>query len=200
MRVLVIGATGTIGRAVAAALDEAHEVLRASRTGPLRADLTDPATLDTLLTEAGPLDAIVCCAASGPLIPLTDLQAVDDARFAAGLNAKLLGQTALTRRAATHLSDAGSLTLTAGTFPHPLPGGSLGALVNSALEGFVAHAAHELPRGLRLNAVSPGWVRETLHAMGDTVTPGTPVSDVARVYADAVEGTATGQVFRVTTG
>ncbi|WP_159052152.1 NAD-dependent epimerase/dehydratase family protein, partial [Streptomyces niveiscabiei] len=73
MRVLVIGATGTIGRAVSEALAARHEVLRASRGGPLRADLAAPATLSRLLEEAGPLDAVVCCAASGPLIPLLDL-------------------------------------------------------------------------------------------------------------------------------
>ncbi|QNP69605.1 short chain dehydrogenase [Streptomyces roseirectus] len=193
MRVLVIGATGTIGRAVTRELEPRHEILRASRNGPLTADLTDPASLDALLAGTGPLDAVVCCAASGPLVPLTDLDAVGDAEFAAGLHGKLLGQIALTRRAATHLAAPASLTLTAGTFPGPLPDGSLGALVNSALEGFVRNAAHELPPGVRLNAVSPGWVRETL----GSPTEGTPAAQVARVYADLVEGDGTGEVVRV---
>ena len=64
MRVLVIGATGTIGRAVSEALEAGHEVLRASRNGPLRVDLADTATLSPLFEEVGPLDAVVCSAVS----------------------------------------------------------------------------------------------------------------------------------------
>ncbi|MFM9444699.1 short chain dehydrogenase [Streptomyces acidiscabies] len=197
MRVLVIGATGTIGRAVSEALEAGHEVLRASRNGPLKVDLTDTATLSPLFGEAGPLDAVVCCAASGPLVPLLDLPAFPDAGFAAALHGKLLGQIALTRRAAAHLSDGGSITLTSGTFPAPLPDGSLGALVNSGLEGFVENAAHELPRGVRLNAVSPGWVTETLRTLGDESTPGTPAAEVAQAYVELTEGGVTGRVVRV---
>ncbi|MFM9608743.1 short chain dehydrogenase [Streptomyces sp. V2] len=197
MRVLVIGATGTIGRAVSEALAARHEVLRASRGGPLRADLAAPATLSRLLEEAGPLDAVVCCAASGPLIPLLDLPAFPDAAFTTALHGKLLGQIALTRRAAAHLRDGGSITLTSGTFPAPLPDGSLGALVNSGLEGFVTNAAHELPRGVRLNAVSPGWVAETLRQLGDESTPGTPAAEVAQAYVELTEGDMTGRVVRI---
>ena len=42
-----------------------------------------------------------------------------------------------------------------------------GALVNAGLEVFVRTAAGELPRGLRLNIVSPGW-RMTGRTLGAT--------------------------------
>jgi NAD(P)-dependent dehydrogenase (short-subunit alcohol dehydrogenase family) len=103
-----------------------------------------------------------------------------------GLRGKLLGQVLLLRRATRHLRDGGSVTLTAGTFDAPMRGSAFGALVNAGLEAFVRAAAAELPRGPRVNIVSPGWVTETLVALGRG-EGGTPVADVARVYVRAVE-------------
>ncbi|MFD4116862.1 short chain dehydrogenase [Streptomyces niveus] len=199
MKILVIGATGTIGGAVADALaarngrDGPYDILRAARrSGPLRVDLTDTSSIDALLEATGPLDAIVCCAASGAMTPLT---APSDDAFWTGLDGKLIGQVNLVRRSLTHVRDGGSLTLTSGRFTEPVPGSSLGHLVNAGLDAFVHAAAAEMPRGVRLNAVSPGWVRETLATLGMDPTPGTPVADLARVYVDAVEGTSTGRTF-----
>lgn len=189
MKAIVIGATGTIGSAVAAALQERHEVVRASRSGSPSVDMEDPASIAALLAT-GPVDAVVCCAASARMAPL---DAPDDA-FLQGLRGKLLGQVALLRLALPRLRDGGSVTLTAGTIDPPMAGAAFGALVNAGLEAFVRAAALELPRGLRVNAVSPGWVRETLQSMGRQ--GGTPVADVAQAYAAAVEGPAQGQVIR----
>ncbi|MBD0669936.1 short chain dehydrogenase [Streptomyces sp. CBMA156] len=193
MKALVIGATGTLGRAVADALETTHQVVRASRGGPVTVDLEDPASLDALFAGLPDLDAVVCCAASGPLV---DLASVTDEEILAGLQGKLLGQVALARRALHHLRDGGSITLTGGTFTAPLPGGTLGALINSALEGFVRNAAAELPRGLRINLVSPGWITETLQRLGMDPAGGTPVTEVARTYLSAVQGPAQGLTLR----
>lgn len=67
-------------------------------------------------------------------------------------------------------------------------GSAFGVLTNAGLEAFVAAAARELPRGLRVNAVSPGWVSETLAALGEP-EGGTPAADVARSYVETVENT-----------
>ncbi|MFJ8748941.1 short chain dehydrogenase [Streptomyces sp. NPDC102441] len=196
MKVLVIGATGTIGSAVAGALEvshASHQVVKASRGAPVKVDLDVPSSLDALFGDVPDLDAVVCCAASGPLV---DLASVTDAEIADGVRGKLLGQVALVRRAVRHLRDGGSVTLTGGTFSAPLAGGSLGALVNTGLEGFVRNAAPELPRNLRLNLISPGWIKETLESMGADGTGGTPVAEVARAYVTVVEGTAQGLTVR----
>ncbi|MEV3934020.1 short chain dehydrogenase [Streptomyces sp. NPDC049944] len=193
MKVLVIGATGTIGSAVANALEASHQVVKGSRRGPVKVDLEDPSSLDTLFDEVPDLDAVVCCAASGPLV---DLATAADDEMVAGMQGKLLGQVALTQRAVRRLRNGGSITLTGGTFATPLTGGSLGALVNTGLEGFVCNAASELPRGLRINLISPGWIKETLESMGEDGINGTPVSEVARAYVTAVEGSAQGQTIR----
>jgi NAD(P)-dependent dehydrogenase (short-subunit alcohol dehydrogenase family) len=92
------------------------------------------------------------------------------------------------------VADVGSVTLTAGQIPVGLRGAAGGALVNAGLAAFVPAAAAELPRGLRLNAVSPGWVAESLAAIGEDPAGGTPVDVVAAAYVGLVEGTATGTV------
>ncbi|WP_461011255.1 short chain dehydrogenase [Streptomyces capparidis] len=192
MRVVVIGASGVLGGAVAAALEAEHEVVRASRRGPVRVDMADPASVAALFDAVPDVDAVVCCAASGRLAPLTGSP---EEEFTAGLDGKLLGQVRLARAAALRLRDGGSVTLTSGAFTFPMPGGAFTALVNAGLEAFVGAAAAEMPRGLRLNAVSPGWVRETLERLGMDGAAGTPAAEVARDYVAAVEGAARGRTF-----
>lgn len=194
MRIIVIGASGTIGSAVTSALEgNNHEVIRASRHGPLRVDMADPGSIEALFASAHEIDAVVCCAASAQLTPLTS---VSDSDFPQGLQAKLLGQVTLVRRGLHHLRDGGSITLTSGTFDQPVHGGAFGALVNGGLDAFVRAAAIEMPRGLRLNAISPGWVQETLVKIGmEGAAHGTPADAVARAYIVAVEGTMSGQTI-----
>jgi hypothetical protein len=83
----------------------------------------------------------VCCAASGPLV---ELESAADDEIAVGIQGKLLGQVASAQRAVRHLRDGGSITLTGAAFSTPLAGGSLGALTNTGLEGFVRNAAEPL--------------------------------------------------------
>lgn len=189
MKIIVIGATGTIGGAVADELDGRHEVVRASRRGEPRVNLADRASIAALLASVPDVDAIVCCAASAPLTPL------GDDTFVSSLQGKLLGQVELVRHAIARVRDRGSITLTSGRIPEATPGSAGGALTNAGLEAFVAAAAIEMPREIRLNAVSPGWVKETLVALGMDGAQGTPASEVARAYVDAVEGTAHGRTI-----
>ena len=114
------------------------------------------------------------------------------------MQGKLIGQVNLVRRALLHLRGGGSVTLTSGRFTEPVPGSSLGYLVNAGLEAFVHAVATEMPRSIRLNTVSPGWVRETLLALNMDPAVGTPVADVARVYVHAVESGAHGRTLTVT--
>jgi NAD(P)-dependent dehydrogenase (short-subunit alcohol dehydrogenase family) len=193
-KVLVVGAGGTLGRAVVAALAERHDVVAVSRSSDPGVDLGVPQQIDTLFDAVPDADAVVCAAAGVQLAPFCSL---DDAALAQALHAKLFGQIALLRRAASRLRDGGSVTLTGGRFDGVLPGGSAGALANAGLEAFVAQAAPELPRGLRVNVIAPGWVQETLDGLGLGGPKGTPAREVARLYVAAVEGAMSGQALRV---
>lgn len=192
MKIIVVGATGTIGRAVADALETEHEVIRASRNGSTRVDLEIPGSINAVFGTVGKVDAVICCAASGQLTPLASSS---DDEFTLGLKGKLLGQVMLLRQDLNHVRDGGSITLTSGIFKEPTPGGSFGALVNAGLEAFVQAAAIEMPRGLRVNVVSPGWVKETLEKLGIDSGGGTLVSDVVRAYIQAATGSMQGQTL-----
>jgi nucleoside-diphosphate-sugar epimerase len=99
MNVIVVGATGTIGSEVAGALESRHDVVRASRTGDPRVDLTELRSIAALAGALSDADAVVCCAASAPLTPL------EDEGFFPSLQGKLLGQVELARTAIRHLRD-----------------------------------------------------------------------------------------------
>lgn len=194
MKIIVIGATGTIGQAVTQRLLSEHEVIRVSRTsGDAHADIADSASLSSLFSSRAPFDAVVCAAGEAAFRSFADLS---DEDFALGLRSKLMGQVNLVRSGFPHIADGGSFTLTSGILSqHPTPGSASISMVNAAVEAFARAAALELPRGVRINVVSPPWVRETLEAMGQDPSPGLPASVVARAYAASVEGDMSGQVL-----
>jgi len=68
-------------------------------------------------------------------------------------------------------------------------------MVNAGLDGFVRAAALEMPRNLRINAVSPPWVKETMVKFGMDPTPGLASADVAKAYVAAIEGQQQGQIL-----
>ena len=193
MRVVVIGGTGTIGRAVVEALRDRHEVIAASRSGEPQVDLADRRTIDQLFERLNDIDAVVCCAANAPLGSMTESS---QEAFVASITPKLLGQVGVAIRATAHLRDGGSITLTSGAIPEGTTGAAGGALVNAGLEAFVRATARDLERGLRINAVSPGWVAETMAELGMDPDQGTPAAEVARSYVAAVEGTMQGEILR----
>jgi NAD(P)-dependent dehydrogenase (short-subunit alcohol dehydrogenase family) len=194
MRILIIGATGTIGAAVAAALRPRHELVLASvQRAPERVDIADPASIRALFARIGRVDAVVSAAGRAAFKPLMDLT---DADFELSLRNKLMGQVNVVRLGLDAVSDNGSFTLTAGYLSrNPSPGSSAVSLVNAALEGFGRAAALQVPRGVRVNVVSPPWVTETLQKLGRPLAGGMPAADVAQTYVRSVEGSQTGQVF-----
>ena len=194
MKVAVIGATGTIGKAVVQQLSGRHEVVRVSHTrGEFRVDLASSDSIKQLFAAIGPIDAVVSAAGVAVFKGFYELT---DADYALGLANKLMGQVNLVRFGHYSMHDGGSFTLTSGVLSRePMKGGASISMVNAGVEGFVRAAALELPRGIRINVVSPPWVQETLDALGMRGRTGMPASQVALAYADSVEGNKTGTVI-----
>jgi NAD(P)-dependent dehydrogenase (short-subunit alcohol dehydrogenase family) len=195
MRILLIGATGTIGRAIATALGNRHEVIPASRNKAHESvDISNPQSIRDLYSRVGRVDAIVSAAGQAAFKPLAELT---DADFEFSIQNKLMGQVNVLRFGLQSLNENGSVTLTSGILAQqPAPGTAAISLVNAGLEGFTRAAALEAPRGIRVNIVSPPWVAETLQAMGRPTTGGLPAAVVARSYVESVEGRMTGQVLK----
>jgi NAD(P)-dependent dehydrogenase (short-subunit alcohol dehydrogenase family) len=194
MRIIVVGATGTIGRPVAEALAERHEVVRVGkRNGDFQVDATDQGSIERLFREVGAFDALVSLVGGAAFKPVAELKAED---FDFSYRNKLMGQIHLVLAGLPHVRDGGSFTLTSGVLSQePMPGSSAITLVNRALEGFAFAAALEMPRGVRINVVSPPWVTETLEELGWDTSIGLPAARVAPAYVECVEGSRNGETL-----
>lgn len=197
-KILLIGASGTIGQAVLANLGPRHDVITVGRSsGTHRADFSQPGAVDQLFEAVGKVDAIVSTAGNLHFGPLAEMTAE---QFNIGLQDKLLGQVQLALVGQKYLNDGGSITLISGVLStEPIRNGASATAVNAAIEGFVAAAAIELPRSLRINAISPTVLAESMGSYGPFF-PGfepVPAARVALAYQRSVEGAQTGRVYRV---
>ncbi|MCO5995859.1 short chain dehydrogenase [Actinoallomurus rhizosphaericola] len=196
MKILLIGATGTLGTAVHKALaDRGHEILTVGRSGgDLRYDVTDPAQVTELYDRAGPVDAVVSAAGDVPYKPVIAMEPDD---YLAAFRGKVLGQIDLVRQGVPRIAPRGSFTLITGVLARePIPTGSAASMANGAVEAFVRAAAIEIAPQ-RVNAVSPTVFTESLADYGDYF-PGmasVDLADVAQAYIRSVEGAQTGQVY-----
>jgi NAD(P)-dependent dehydrogenase (short-subunit alcohol dehydrogenase family) len=198
MKVLVIGASGTLGKAVVAELALRHDVIEVGKSrGGHRVDVLDSSSIRRLFADIGKVDAVVTATGNlhfGALAEMTPEQ------FQIGLDDKLMGQVKVVLAAHPFVNDGGSFTLTSGIVGiEPIRYGVNATAVNAAVEGFVRGAAIELPRGLRINAVSPTVLTESLPAYGAYFRgfESAPAARVALAYSRSVEGAQTGCVYRV---
>lgn len=198
MKIILVGASGTIGQAIDRELRERHDIVRVGRnSGELQVDISDPASIRRLFEQTGPFDALISAAGNAHFGALEELTAKE---FAVGLDDKLMGQVNLVLIGREFANDGASFTLTSGVLSEdPIRYGAAVSTVNAALDGFVRAAAIELPRGLRINGVSPTILEESLPAYGPYFRgfKAVPAATVALAYAKSAEGRQTGQVYRV---
>jgi len=195
VKVLVIGASGLVGGAAADALRaEGCEVLGASRSSELAVDVTDPASIAELFEQVGSIDAVVSGVGSTPFKPLTELTRED---FVSGYYGKVQAQVDVVQIGIPYVTDGGSFTLTSGILARaPIVTGVVASLVNGAVEAFVMAAAAVLPRGLRINSVSPTVLAEaTSYHSSFPGFPRVPAAAVGQAFVKAVKGVQTGQVL-----
>ena len=193
-KALIVGASGLLGEQVARLLEGQFDVIRASASRSAeKVDVSDYRSIQAMFSRIGAVDAIVSTAG---MVRFSAWSNSGDADWAHGLANKLMGQVNLVRYGVPFLVRGGSITLTSGVLAqHPMAGSAIVTTVNAAVEGFVRAAAVELGALARVNAVSPGWISETLAAMGKDPAGGVPAADVAALYVRLINSADNGQVI-----
>ena len=194
MRIILIGASGTIGRAVAKELSARHDIIEVT------VDICNQASIENLYKKVQNIDAVVFTTGK---VHFSELLNMSDKDYQIGLQDKLMGQVNTTLAGIKHLNDYGVFTLISCILNRdPIRFGSSAAMVNAAIDGFVRGAALEMPRGIRINSVSPTVVTESL----DKYAPyfhgyeSASAAKVALAFSKSVEGLQTGQVYCVNGG
>ncbi|NKB17343.1 MAG: short chain dehydrogenase [Pseudanabaena sp. CRU_2_10] len=198
MKIIVVGATGTIGRAIVDELSPRHDLVKVgNQKGDVNVDITSMESIVQMYETVGAFDALVSATGKGYFGDFDNLNA---AEMEIGIQSKLMGQINLVLIGRNYISDRGSFTLTSGILSQdPVPGGAALSTINAGIDGFAIGAAIDMSRGIRINSVSPGVVLESMEIYApyfrghDPV----PVARVARAFSKSVEGRLNGQVFRV---
>jgi NAD(P)-dependent dehydrogenase (short-subunit alcohol dehydrogenase family) len=199
MKVILVGANGTIGVQVQATLaDAGHEVVKVGRkSGDFQVEIENRESVRKLYQAVGSFDAVAIAAGEIAFAPLSELTAE---KWQFSLSSKLMGQINLVQEAIPFIKEKGSFTLISGVLnDDPIFAGVAASTVSGALEGFVRAAAIELPKGLRINVVSPSILKESEAHYGPFF-PGTiPVEGwrVGQAYKRAILGAQTGRVYKV---
>ncbi len=198
MRILVVGGEGTVGKAAISDLRKRHDIVSAGRnSGDIKVDVMDEASVLAMFKLAGSIDAVIVTTGHTHFGPVADMT---PDLFRKGVNDKLMGQINVALIGMHHVRDGGSITLTSGVTNRDfIRKGANAAAVNGALDDFARGAAIEMPRGLRINVVSPGLLEDSA-VKYDGFFPGHLPVSAARVgfaYTKSVESALTGQVIIV---
>ena len=197
MKVLVIGATGTIGSALVESLKaEGNEVIAVGRGNKPEsavqldyiATLEDSASIKAVLDAQGTVDAIVNFAGTAAVGKVLGEKAMTDDSYNTGFQSKLMGQVNLVKLGLDYLTPGGSITLTTGeTSSTPVIGMAAAGMVNAAVDAFVKTAVLELTDGKRLNSVSPGMIKQSLEQIPGTPTTGAvDIAEVIQAYREVM--------------
>lgn len=197
MKIIIVGASGTIGSQLAAAFEKDHEIIRVgSKSGDIQADITDPASIGKMFEQVKTFDALVSAAGAAYFGPW---EKTTDKEYRIGINSKLMGQINLVLIGRDYIDANGSFTLTSGILSHdPVLGGSNASVTNGAINSFVRAASIELKNGVRINAVSPNVLEDSPQYF--PFFPGeVPVemNRVVQAYVKSVLGAGTGKVLEV---
>src|ERR1700738_811995 len=199
MKIVLIGANGKIGELVQEALAGAgHEIVEVGRkSGDFRVEIENRQSVRELYLSVGSFDAVAIAAGEVAFAPLSELTAE---KWQFSLGSKLMGQINLVQEAIPFINEKGSFTLVSGVLnEEPIFAGVAASTVSGALEGFVRAAAIELPKGLRINVVSPTMLKESESQFAQFFIGMIPVEGwkVGQAYKRAILGAQTGRVYKV---
>ena len=162
MKIIIVGATGTMGQHLTNALENEHEIIKASsKGGDINVDITSVESIENMYRQAGAFDALICTAGPtyvGPWKKMTDKE------FRKGVDGKMMGQINLVLIGQHYINPKGSFSLITGALTHdPQLNFANASAANGAVEAFVRAAAIELENGIRINAVSPTVIESSPH-------------------------------------
>lgn len=154
MKIIIVGATGTMGTHLTAAFGKEHEVITAAMNGAdIQVDITSPESIENMYKQVGAFDAVISTAGPTYVGPWKNL---NDHEFRKGVEGKMMGQINLVLIGQHYINANGSFALITGALTHdPQKNFANASAANGAVEGFVRAAAIELANGIRINAVSP---------------------------------------------
>ncbi|RRB04661.1 short chain dehydrogenase [Larkinella rosea] len=195
MKIIIVGASGTMGSYLSNAFEKEHEVIGIGRRSAIQVDLTSPASIEDMYQKVGAFDALICTAGPTYVGPWKNLTAKE---FRNGLEGKMMGQINLVLIGQHYINPKGSFTLITGAVTHePQKNFANASAANAAVEGFVRAAAIELEKGIRINAVSPTVIENSPHYF--PFFPGeipTTMKQLEYGFRKSVFGANTGQVIR----
>jgi len=199
MKIILVGANGTIGERVQEALAGAgREIVKVGRkSGDFQVEIENRERVRKLYQAVGAFDAVAIAAGEIAFAPLSELTAE---KWQFSLGSKLMGQINLVQEAIPFIKEKGSFTLISGVLnDEPIFAGVAASAVSGALEGFVRAAAIELPKGLRINVVSPTILKESEARLSPFFPGMIPVEGwkVGQAYKRAILGVQTGRVYKV---
>jgi NAD(P)-dependent dehydrogenase (short-subunit alcohol dehydrogenase family) len=198
MKIILVGASGAVGQSVIQGLGDRHEIIQVGRSsGDIQIDIEDLDSVRQMYQQTGKVDAVVSTVGHGHFGPVAEMSAD---QFMKGINHKVLPEVNLVLEGIAYMNDGGSFTLTSGVLNRdPIKGGSCAAAANGAIDGFAIGAAVDMPRGIRINAVSPGLLQVSVDRY-DGFFPGHEAVSSERVglaFCKSIEGVVTGQVIIV---
>ena len=198
MKILIIGANGTIGRRVSEELGRKNVLIKIGKTsGDIQADISSSASIEKMFEKSGKVDAIVCIAGEAKW---DDFEKLSEDDFYIGIRSKLMGQVNLVRIGHKYLNPGGSFTLTTGILAdHPVDKTTSAAMVNGGIHSFVKAVSLELENGIRINAVSADLVEDAKDKYEDYFPGHTPVpmNKVVDGYKKSVLGKVNGEIIRI---
>lgn len=198
MKILLIGATGLLGKAITKDLEGGHEIIRAARhNADVAVDITNPQRIQEMFEQVGKVDAVVSAAGDAHF---DFIEKITPELNEITIESKLKGQVNLVLLGMDYVNDGGSFTLTTGVImDEPIAQGASSAMANGAVKSFVKSAAIEMPRGIRINSVSPTVFQESPDQLR-AYFPGfeaIPVSKAALSFRKSIEGAQNGQGYEI---
>jgi NAD(P)-dependent dehydrogenase (short-subunit alcohol dehydrogenase family) len=162
MKIIIVGASGTMGKHLAGAFEKEHEIIRAAaKGGDFQVDITSAESIETFFRQVGPFDALISTA--GPTY-VGPWKKMSEKEFRKGIDGKMMGQINLVLIGQHFINPKGSFTLITGALTHdPQKNFANASAANGAVEAFVRAAAIELENGIRINAVSPTVIENSPH-------------------------------------